>query len=597
MEHQVYTQLIRERIRQYGDKNVLMYQPTKERTWKGISWEAMGKTAEKVAKALISYGLSEMSNVAIYSQNMPEWTMTDLGIMFARCVSVPIYASESKDYAKYLINEAEIKIVFVGEQVQYDKTLSLFGKSPTLEKIIAFDESIQLSGNGSMYFSDFIKDTYSSDLDKELNRRLNNGKPEDIVTIIYTSGTTGEPKGVMLDHKNILNAIKIHDERLNFSNKDVSLCFLPLSHIFERFWVYVILHKGITNFYIKNPREVMNIISEVKPTLMCAVPRFFEKTYEGAMALVETSKPLEKKIFHWALDIGFQVSEMNRLNSKIPISLKLKYRIADFLVLKKGRQIFGGKIRFMPCAGAPIADHIVKFFHSAGIFVMCGYGLTETSATVCCFPYHDFDRTSSGSLMPGVQVKIGENDEILIKGDGVTKGYYKKPQVTAESFSNGWFHTGDAGRLINEKHLVVFDRIKDIIKTSSGKYVAPQKVELLLKTDPVFEYVAVIGNKRKYITAIIVPSFPLLEQHAKNMQITWNSYEELVSKKAIIDFFDEKIAHLQSSLANFERIKKFTLLPHSFAIETGELTATLKVKRKIIAEKYSQFIEQMYQEV
>ncbi|MCK9617432.1 MAG: long-chain fatty acid--CoA ligase [Lentimicrobiaceae bacterium] len=595
--YQDYISIIKEQAQRYKNRNALYFKNLSSNTWEGISWTKLLQNIEQVARALVADNLPENSTIGIFSQNMPEWTMSDLGIMLSRCISVPIYASESSAYAKYIIDEAEISHVFVGEQIQYDKVLLLMGKCPSLKKIIVYDPAVDLhEREESVYFSDFIRNKKDENITAELKRRQKNMLPDDIATIIYTSGTTGEPKGVILDQQNILNTVQIHDERLNVSHKDVSMCFLPLSHVFERFWTYFVLAKGMTNYFLKNPKDIIHTIREVKPTIMCAVPRFFEKTYEAAMALLETSKPIEKKIFYWALNIGYIRSEQKRLHQKQPLWFHLKYLFANFIVLKKGRDVFGGRIRFMPCAGAPLSDHIIKFFHSAGIFIMYGYGLTETSATVCCYPYQGFDRTSTGSLMPGVQVKIGENDEILVKGNGVTRGYYKKPKVTTESFSDGWFHTGDAGRLIDGIHLVVFDRIKDIIKTSSGKYIAPQKLELLVKNDPFFEQIAVIGNEKKYISAIIFPSFSLLEKYAEEQGIRTSSRKELVNHPLIRKLYEEKLHHLQLELAHFERIKKFVLSSDELSVETGEMTPTLKIKRKVLAEKYKEVIDSMYKE-
>jgi len=401
----------------------------------------------------------------------------------------------------------------------------------------------------------------------------------------------------MLHHSNFAYALEIHDIRLKVSDKDISLSFLPLSHVFERTWVYYILHNGITNVYLKEPKKIIEVMQEVKPTIMCVVPRFFEKTYNGAIVAIENSSKIKRNIFNWAINVGkLKVKKINA-KQKVFFALKVKYFIANAIVLKKGRAIFGGRIRFMPCAGAALLPKIIEFFHACGINVTYGYGLTETTATVSCFEDNFFNVNISGSIMPTIEVKINEsNNEIYVKGKTVMKGYYNKPKETADVFENDWFKTGDAGRIDENGHLIMTERIKDIIKTSGGKYIAPQFIENLIGCDPYIDQIAIIGDDRKYIAALIVPAFECLRKFATTEKIAFTSNLDLINNSKVIELYTNRINKLQSSLADFQKIKKFELLPNVFSIESEELTPSLKVKRKVVAHKYKAIIDAMYED-
>jgi len=428
---------------------------------------------------------------------------------------------------------------------------------------------------------------------------MERGTLEDLLTFIYTSGTTGEPKGVMLTHSNVMFQKGSHDGRLVDPNdKDISLSFLPLSHVFERIWLYYVLACGMTNYYLENPADIIEFIAEAKPTIMCAVPRFYEKIYATVFNRLESAPPIRKKLFKWAVKIGAKHNNRKKDNKFIGPYLKFRYKIADTLVLKKIRDIVGGQIKFFPCAGAPLSQEIEEFFYACGLFITYGYGLTETTATVTCHEPSNFIFGAVGKPLPGVEVKIDEsNGEILIRGGNVMKGYYKKPDATAEVFtSDGFFRTGDAGIFEENGELRITDRIKDLMKTSGGKYIAPQMIESTLGADHFIEQIAIIGDQRKYVTALIVPSFEALEEHAKTNNIQYSSKEELVKKPEIKEFYQNRIEEASSEFARFEKIKKFTLLPGEFTVENGEITPTLKIKRKVVAEKYKDIIDSMYEE-
>ena len=414
---------------------------------------------------------------------------------------------------------------------------------------------------------------------------------------MFTSGSTGEPKGVMLDHTNFMESLKAHDYELEVSENDSSLSFLPLSHIYERSWVFFCLHRGIKVYFNQNPKLIAEVLKEVKPTVMCTVPRIFEKIFAAIQDKRKEASPTKMKLASWALGIGNAYYNKHiRIEKKVPLTLKLKHKIADKLVLSKLRQVFGGRIKFMPCGGAPLAADMVSFFHSFGLNIKCGYGLTETTATVSLFGYKHFEFNSAGKAIHGTEIIIGENDEILVKGPGVMKGYYKKPIETAEVFKDGWFCTGDAGKIDEHGNLIITDRIKDLMKTSGGKYIAPQKLEMALINDAFIEQIAVIGDQQKYVTALAVPSFENLKKYALEHKITFKDVEELINNNQIKDMFEKRFEELQKEFSVFEKIKKVTLLPKEFSIEAGEITATLKLKRKVIQQKYKELIDKMYKD-
>jgi long-chain acyl-CoA synthetase len=587
---------IREKVQQYQHKKAINFKNKKLNEWVGISWNEFGKQNQNVSRALLKFGIKEKDNVAIFSENMPEWIIADIGIMSIRAVTVPIYATNSKKEAAYIVNDAEISLLFVGGQDEYNKALVVLKNSNYLKLIVALDKHIQFENSeNSVYFQDFINATFDESIETELQKRYLECESSDLASIIYTSGTTGEPKGVMLDHTNFLESLKAHDFELNVSDKDISLSFLPLSHIYERSWVFFCLHRGIEVFFNQDPKQIAEVLKEVQPTVMCTVPRIFEKIYSAIQDKKKEASSTKVKMMDWALSVGNEYyNQHKRLEVPASIFLKLKHKIADKLVLSKLREVFGGRIKFMPCGGAPLAAEMVAYFHSFGLNIKCGYGLTETTATVSLFGDTHFEFNSAGKTIEGSTIKIGENDEILVKGPGVMRGYYKKKKATEEVFKNGWFCTGDAGKIDNKGNLIITDRIKDLMKTSGGKYIAPQKLETALINDAFIEQIAVIGDQQKYVTALAVPSFENLKKYAIQHKISFKDIEELINHNQIKDLFEKRFEELQHEFSVFEKIKKFTLLPKEFSIEAGEITATLKLKRKVIQKKYKELIDKMY---
>ncbi len=598
MEYRHYSQVFWQQVEKYGDRIALRCKPGSE--WRETSWRSFGEQVRAVGTALIDAGIGEQKTAGIFSQNMPEWSIADIGALCARAIPVPIYPTNTAKQAEYIINDAEIAVLFVGDREQYDKAMQLFGRNEFLKKIVVFNEKLPIAKSADvMYFSDFLAIGRKSGRDAELDERMSRGTPEDLLTIIYTSGTTGEPKGVMLAHSNTIFQKERHDRRLIDPNdNDISLCFLPLSHVFERIWTYYAFAVGMTNNYLDDTKKIVEFIQEVKPTIMCAVPRFYEKIYATVLNRLESAPPAKKKLFKWAIRTGSARNVKKRDRKFVGPWLALKYKLADKLVLSKLRDVVGGRIKFFPCAGAPLSQEIEEFFYATGVFICYGYGLTETTATVTCHEPHNFKFGAVGKPLADVEVKIDEtNGEILIRGGNVMKGYYKKPQATAEVFTaDGFFRTGDAGFFEENGELRITERIKDLMKTSGGKYIAPQLIESTVGADHFIEQIAVIGDQRKYVSALIVPSFEALVEYAKERGITHSTREELITKAEIVELYRKRIAECSKEFAEFEKIKRFTLLAKEFTVEDGEITPTMKIKRKSVAEIYKPMIDRMYAE-
>ncbi len=579
---------------QYGEESALTYPDATSHDWKTISWKQFGDQIKKVSKALLQLDVHKGENIGIFSENKPEWSIADLGIMNIGAVTVPIYATNSTSQAKYIIEEAEIRILFVGDDLQYQIALELYAQANCpLEKIVIFNPDIKPSIQAAISFEEFVLSGFeiSDDRTDQLAKSIASG---DLATIIYTSGTTGEPKGVMLTHANFIQAFKIHDVRLRVDHNDHSLCFLPLSHVFERAWSLYALYKGLKISYLDDPKKIIETLAVVKPTVMCSVPRLYQKAYHKILAKVNESSGIKKWLFYQATQTGLKKYEYNRMGKKIPVGLDIKHWLLDSVVSKKIRRVFGGKLRLMPCAGAPLSGEITQFFHALGMPILIGYGLTETCATVSVFPEKCFQFGTVGVAMPEVEIMIGDDDEILVRGDTIMKGYYKKPEATAKVFSNGWLKTGDAGFINKDGQLIITDRIKDLMKTAGGKYVAPQPIEALLTNDNYIDQAIIIGDDKPYVTALLVPNFEALKEYARSLNINYHSIEELIDTHRIKAFYEEKLENLQHSLANFERVKRFHLLPHDFNMHLGELTPTLKIRRQIVIDHFSTVIEAMY---
>lgn len=589
-----YVSLFRENIQKYPKKEALMRKI--DAHWQPISWEKLGTITTQLSKALLQQGVAPQQTVGILSQNTPQWTLTDLACLQIRAVTVPIYTSNTAEQALYVMNHAEIKFLFVGDEKQYLKALEVADQCPSLQKIILFDDHIQLKEQKySIHWTDFLALGNNNALDEELQQRIDSRDLSELFTVIYTSGTTGEPKGVMLTYENLAYQMLGHSQRLEVDDTDSSLSFLPLTHVYERAWTSFCLYKAIVVYYLEDTNLVREALAEVRPTLMCAVPRFYEKIFATVHDKADASSFAKRMLFKLAVKTGRRVLTLKEQNRKPSFLLKKAYNFFDKMVYTKLKAVLGGRIKFMPCGGANLEPSIGRFFQSIGINVKLGYGMTETTATVSCWGDNRFNLQSVGTLMPNVQVRIGEDNEILVKGGMVMKGYYKNPEETAKAFTpDGFLRTGDAGKIDENNNLFITERIKELMKTSNGKYIAPQLIEGKVGKYNLIEQIAVIADGKKFVSALIVPNYEMLTQAFKDLNIKYKNTADLIKHSQVIEYIGKQLQKFQSDLPDYEQIKKFTLLPTAFSIERNEITPTLKLRRKVIYANYSREIEAMY---
>jgi long-chain acyl-CoA synthetase len=584
--------MIRDSARAHGAKNAMRYKHGG--AWQSISYAEMGEEIRAVAKALLEAGVQEGEMIGIFARNAPEWAISDFGILSARAVSVPIYATNTAEQAKYIARDAGLRLMFVGDQAQYDKVMSFKAGMPQLQRVIAFDTATKLSGDGSMYFHDFVRIGAASGSDAEAERRLDSATSDDVATLIYTSGTTGDPKGAVLTHANFFHQFRAIDERFEVGAQDRSLSFLPLSHAYERTWSYYVFRQGAENNYLADPKDVVTCMPEVRPTAMVSVPRLYEKICTAVLDRAGRASAARRSLFRWAMRIGKEYRYRNKEKRPIGPLLALQHRVADRLVLSKIRDVVGGEKNFFSCGGAPLSQDVEEFFFAAGLLICQGYGLTETSPMLTCNAPGAFKFGTVGRPVHGCEIRIADTGEILARGGNVMKGYHGKPVETAAAFEEGWLKTGDVGEMDEDGYLHVTDRIKDLIITSQGENVAPQHIEATFGRDPYVEHVAVLGDKRRYVSALVVPSFPALEQHAREHHIAFASREELVTRPEIVAFYERRLQGVCERLADYERIKRFALMPREFTQDGGELTPTLKIRRRFVEQKYRAIIDAMY---
>ena len=593
--------LVHRRAEKYGDKVALKYRDYETSQWIPITWNQFSQTVRQVANALVELGVQEEENIGIFSQNKPECLYVDFGAFANRAVTIPLYATSSPAQAQYIINDAQIRYIFVGEQFQYDAAFSVFGFCQSLQQLIIFDRAVVRDPRDmtSIYSDEFLETGKGLPNNDIVEERTSRAPDDDLANILYTSGTTGEPKGVMLHHSNYMEAFRIHDIRLvDMSDQDVSMNFLPLTHVFEKAWTYLCIHKGVQICINLRPVDIQTTIKEIRPTLMCSVPRFWEKVYAGVQEKIAQETGLKKAMMLDAIKVGkIHNIDYLRKGKTPPLMNQLKYKFYEktvYALLKKTIGIENGN--FFPTAGAAVPDEICEFVHSVGINMLVGYGLTESTATVSCFLNQGYEIGSVGTVMPDVEVKIGDENEILLRGKTITKGYYKKAEATAAAIDkDGWFHTGDAGYLKGDQ-LYLTERIKDLFKTSNGKYVSPQALETKLAIDRYIDQIAIIADQRKFVSALIVPVYGFVKDYAKEKGIEYKNMEELLQHPKILGLFRARIDTLQQQFAHYEQVKRFTLLPEPFSMERGELTNTLKLKRPIVAKNYKEVIDKMYEE-
>lgn len=592
--------LVHDQARVYGNRTALRYRDYSVGIWKDISWNEFSSRVRELSNAMLSIGVEEQENMAVFSQNMPEVLMVDFAAYAIRAVTIPMYATSSEMQVKYIVSDASIRYIFVGEQEQYDIAFRVLKLGSSLEKLIIFDRNVQRNpeDNISIYLDDFRKG-HDNRYEEEIERRTKTVQSQDLANILYTSGTTGLSKGVMLTHEMYNSALSAHYGVLPLSDKDIILNFLPFTHVLERGWSYLCIANGCTMAVNLRPADVLQSLREVHPTCMCAVPRFWEKVYAGVRERMEKSSPMQKLLLEDALRVGHAYNVDYKMKGITPpIGLRMQYSLYENTIIAFLKKQLGlERANFFPTAGAAVPTVIEDFVRSAGLNMVVGYGLTESTATV------SIDRLgmpisigSVGRLLDGVEIKFGENDEILLKGKTITKGYYRKAEVTELSIDqDGWFHTGDAG-YIKDGELFLTDRIKDLFKTSNGKYISPQLIESKLCVDKYIDQIVVVAEQRKFVSALVIPQYDLLMELAKDYGVECRSNEELCTNPRVVKFMMYRIETLQQEFAHYEQIKKITLLPEPFSMEKGELTDTLKVKRAVLYKNYREQIEKMYEE-
>lgn len=592
--------LVHEQAKKYGDREVLIYKDFGGSKWKSISWNQFSLRVKQVSNALLNLGAKPQENIAVFSQNCLEYLCTDFGAYGVRVASIPFYATSSEQQIQYMINDGQVRFLFVGEQEQYDKAHRVFALCHTLERIIVFDRSVRISTHdpAALYFDDFIALGANLPRQSEVESLWAQANDDDICNILYTSGTTGDSKGVMLTYGQYAAALKANDEYVPVGESDKIISFLPFTHIFERGWAYLSLSEGARVIINTNPHDIQQSMRETHPTCMSSVPRFWEKVYQAVNEKIDRSSAMQQRLFRHALAVGRKYNIECLSRGKRPsLALALEYRLVDRTILRLVRKQIGlDNPNIFPTAGATVSPEVEEFVHSIGICMIVGYGLTESLATVTCdHKGEPYTIGSVGRPLNGIQIKIGENNEIMLKGPTITRGYYKRDAVNAQAFDeDGFFHTGDAGYMKNGE-LFLTDRIKDLFKTSNGKYIAPQMVEAMLLVDKYIDQVAVIADERKFVSALVVPEFRLLEEYARDHGIAFESREDLCANPKIHAMMMERIQTLQQQLAHYEQIKRFTLIAHHFSMESGELTNTLKMRRPVIYKNFKEVIDKMYE--
>lgn len=593
--------LIHDLANKYGDKTALTFKKFGSDKWQSVSWNQFSLRVKQVSNALLNIGAKPHDKIAVFSQNCVHYLYTDFGAYGIKVCSIPFYATSSEQQIQYMINDGQVRFLFVGEQDQYDKAHRVFALCPSLERIIIFDSSVRISTHdpAALYFKDFIKLGENLPRQTEVEALYQSASMDDMANILYTSGTTGDSKGVMLTYGQYDAALRANDEVVPVSEKDRVINFLPFTHIFERGWAYLCLSEGAQLFINTYPHEIQESMRQVHPTCMCSVPRFWEKVYIAVKAKMDEAGSVQKKLFYHALAVGRKRNIEYIANGKRPpLTLELEYKIINKTVLSMVRKQLGlDHPNIFPTAGAYVSPEVEEFILSVGIGMVVGYGLTESLATVSCVHLDKkFTIGSVGRPISSIQIKIGEDNEILLKGPTITNGYYHRDTTNAKVFDEeGFFHTGDAGYM-KDGELFLTERIKDLFKTSNGKYIAPQQVESLLLVDKFIDQVAVIADQRKFVSALIVPEFRLVEDWAREHHIAFSSREDLCANEQVKKMLQERINTLQQQLAYYEQIKRITLLPHHFSMESGELTNTLKIRRPIINKNYQAEIDKMYEE-
>ena len=593
--------IVHDLAKEYGSKKALTFRNFGSLKWLSVDWNQFSLRVKQVSNAMLNLGLKPKDKIAVFSQNCIHYLYTDFGAYGIKVISIPFYATSSEQQIQYMVQDAEVKIIFVGEQEQYDKAHRIFPLCPSLQRIVVFDPSVRISSHDphALYFSDFIALGEKLPRQSEVENLWKQASFDDICNILYTSGTTGSPKGVILTYGMYHAALTANGRCVDVTSKDRVIDFLPFTHIFERGWAYLALSKGAQRIINTYPKEIQESMRETHPTSMSSVPRFWEKVYQAVKDRMDNASPLQRRIFNNALKIGRKrnVEYLGR-GKRPPVWLNMEYHLVDKTVLSLVRKEIGlENPNIFPTAGAYVSPEVEEFIHSIGICMIVGYGLTESLATVSCDRKNmPFTIGSVGRPLDEVEVKIGPNSEILLKGPTITPGYYHRDSINAEAFdADGFFRTGDAGYM-KDGELYLKERIKDLFKTSNGKYIAPQMVESMMLVDKYIDQVAVVADQRKFVSALIVPEFRLVEKWADDHGVKYDSRESLCNNPEVKKMIMERLETLQQGLASYEQVKRITLLPHHFSMESGELTNTLKIKRGVIYKNYKDIIDKMYED-
>ncbi len=582
--------LFEQAVQEYGDKPALAHKP-KDGTYQDITYTEFGESVDAFSKGLRTLGVEKGDRVAILSENRPEWAISDFGILKAGAVNVPMFSTLTSAQVGFILKDSAAKIICVSTNDQLMKVNAITDELPSLDRIIIYNEMEEEIPEGVSQFVDVCK------LGKDSDIQLDSvSDEEEIATIIYTSGTTGNPKGVMLTHANFISNYNAAKTLVDVSKTDILLSFLPLSHVFERLGGhYVPIFSGAKVAYAESTFTVAQNMQEVSPTVMLSVPRLYETMHDRVLRAVQAGSSLKQKIFHWGVSVGSKASSAIQQGKKPSAILQLKQNIADKLVFAKLKTATGGNLRFFISGGAALPQSIAEFFHAAGILILEGYGLTETSPVISLNYPEKWKFGSVGTPIPGIEVQIAEDGEILTRGPHVMKGYFNNDSATAEVIdSEGWFHTGDIGIIDEDGFLKITDRKKNIIVLSNGKNVAPQPIESQLVQSPYVNQIMLLGNERKNIAALIVPNFDALKSWASDNDVDSSDISDLLKKREVEQLIQKEIRERLSDFADFEQVRRFALLEREFSQEEDEMTPTLKLKRNVIIEKYADVIQEIY---
>ena len=595
------SRLIHDQAQKYGDREVLIYKDFGGSEWKSYSWNQFSDMVKKVSNALLNLGVKVQENLGVFSQNSVQYLFCDFGAWGIRAVTIPFYATSSEQQIQFMISDAKIRFLFVGEQDQYDKARRVVSMCQTLERIIVFDRNVRISSHdpNAMYFDEFLKLGENYPRQTEVDSLQAQASMDDIANILYTSGTTGDSKGVILTCGQYHAAMVANGKCVPVEEDDRVLNFLPFTHIFEKGWKILSLTKGARLIVNTYPQEVQQSMRETHPTCMSSVPRFWEKVFMGVQEQIDKASAPKRKLFQHSLNVGkkHNIDYLSK-GKRPPLALHLEYEMLNRTVFSLVRKELGlENAHFFPTAGATVNPKVEEFVHAIGINMIVGYGLTESLATVSCNHLGDpFTVGGVGIPIEGIDIKISDEGEVLLKGPTITRGYYNREDLTKQAFTeDGYFKTGDSGYLQNGE-LFLKERIKDLYKTSNGKYIAPQMIESKLLVDKFIDQICIIADQRKFVSALIIPVYPLLEEYAREHHIPFENREQLCADPKINEMMKERIDTLQQQLAHYEQIKRFTLLPHHFSMEKGELTNTLKIKRRVLNQNYAKEIDAMYAE-